>query len=165
MSMFIKYLNVSFTVLALQQNKRCAYRGDLHAHIPALLIKTTTFTFPNPPLAIKQPEHSCSAQRPHFLTFVLSGENSEAVVWKQAHCIQTSCVWMKTSLDLSWQSLAIYTLLSSSQQLEFFPSMNVFIILHFPAEYTLITQLFFVYSALSFCAIIFCPPVHISCCF
>lgn len=55
MSMFVKYLNVTFTVLALQQDKRHAHNGDFHAHLPVLLIKTTKFTFPNPPWIIKRP--------------------------------------------------------------------------------------------------------------
>lgn len=53
--MFVKYLNVTFTVLALQQDKRHAHNGDFHAHLPVLLIKTTKFTFPNPPWIIKRP--------------------------------------------------------------------------------------------------------------
>lgn len=51
--MFIKHLNIIFTVLVLQENKRRAHKGDLLARNPLLLIKNTKLTFPPPPWIIK----------------------------------------------------------------------------------------------------------------
>ena len=53
MSMLMKYLNITFIVLVLQENKRHAHKGDLHTHIPLLLIKNTKLTFPHAPCIIK----------------------------------------------------------------------------------------------------------------
>lgn len=53
MSMFIKYLNNTFTVLVPHENKKDARKGELHAHVLLLLIKTTKLTFPRPPWIIK----------------------------------------------------------------------------------------------------------------
>jgi len=90
MSTFIKYLNVTFTVLVLQENKRQAHRADLHAHLPLLLTETTTLTFPPPPWVIKWPQLSCLLHRTPVLALVLRSENSEAAEQQGAHCTPAS---------------------------------------------------------------------------